>query len=99
MGGEQGFTGFTVSFDAAFRDDGGVDLSYPTIKDVLPDTPAAGAGLMSGDVILEVNGTDARQGRALYATAGMRYAMKIRRGAEEREFVLIPVPKHPRPKG
>lgn len=94
---QPGYTGFTVSFVAAFRHDGGADLSYPTIKDVLPDTPAAAAGLMSGDVILEVNGVDARQGRALYATAGTRYAMKIRRGAEEREFVLVPEPKRSTP--
>jgi len=95
---QAGYTGFTVSFVAEFRRDGGADLNYPTIQDVLPDTPAAAAGLMTGDVILEVNGIDARQGGALLAKAGMRYAMKIRRGAEEREVALVPEPKRSRPK-
>ena len=93
---QQGYTGFTVSFTAAFRADGGADVSYPTIHEVLPSTPAFSAGLESGDVILEVNGIDAREGGSLYATVGNPYLMRIRRGDEEREIRLVPEPKQTR---
>jgi S1-C subfamily serine protease len=75
--------------------DGIVRLSYPIISAVLPDTPAAGAGLVSGDIIVEVNGVDARNAGSLYPIIGERYAMRIKRGDDDREIVLIPVPKPP----
>ena len=70
-----------------------MELAYPRIRDVAPGTPAAAAGLRSGDVILEVNGVDARTVGSLYPTVGERYAMRIRRGEEEHEVNLTPVPK------
>ena len=93
---QPGYTGFNVSFTATRRGDGAMDVSYPTISDVIPETPAAGAGLASGDVILQVNGIDARNSGALFPRAGVQYAMRIRRGNEESEIVLVPAIKQTR---
>ena len=92
-----GYTGFTVAMTGTPQSDGTIGLSYPIIRKVLPDTPASGAGLVSGDMIVEVNGVDARTGGSLYPIVGERYTMRIRRGDDEHEIVLIPVPKPPRP--
>ena len=91
------YTGFTITMTGTPRTDGTVDLSYPVIHNVLPDTPAAGAGLVSGDIIAAVNGVDARTSGSLYPIVGERYVMRIRRGEEEHEIALTPVPKPVRP--
>lgn len=88
-----GFTGFTISGSFTMGANHSVEMSYPVIRDVRADSPAAGAGLVSGDVILEVKGVDARKEGALFPTVGERYVMRIRRGDAEREVVLTPVPK------
>ena len=88
-----GYTGFTVSITAAPDESGRPRMDYPIINDVLPDTPAAAAGLRSGDVILAVNGEDARRAGVLYPLVGAPYAMRIKRGDGEREVSLIPVQK------
>ena len=90
---QPGYTGFTISGSATMRGNQTIEVSYPVIRDVHRDTPAAGAGLTSGDMIIEVNGVDARKSGALFPTVGERYVMRIRRGDAEHEVVLTPVPK------
>jgi S1-C subfamily serine protease len=87
-----GYTGFTIAMTGTPGPTGPV-LRYPVIRDVLPHTPAAPAGLISGDIIVEVNGVDARTAGSLYPVVGERYAMRIRRGDTEYEIALTPVPK------
>ena len=59
------------------------------VNDVRPDTPAAKAGLESGDVIQELNGTAISGGMQLAGvverlTPGQSYDMRILRGGEEK---------------
>lgn len=67
---------------------------YPRLGFVCPNSPAARAGLMVGDVILELNGGDFRQREvreALRSGPGTDLVFRIRRGATERE-VTVRVP-------
>lgn len=67
---------------------------YPRLGPVCPSSPAARAGLMVGDVILELNGRDFRQREvreALRSPPGTDLVFRIRRGATERE-VTVRVP-------
>jgi S1-C subfamily serine protease len=64
------------------------------IDAVLPGSPAQKAGLAPGDVILEVDGRDAREEGALRMRPGVRYALRIRRGDAEKEVALLAIP-HP----
>lgn len=88
-----GYTGFTISVTAAPDESGRPRMEHPIINEVLPDTPAAAAGLERGDVILSVNGEDARQVGALYPIVGEPYRMRVRRGDRERDVELRPVAK------
>ncbi|HEX8392407.1 MAG TPA: PDZ domain-containing protein [Longimicrobium sp.] len=72
---------------------------YPVITGVDANSSAGRAGFRAGDVILRVNGKDARE-RGLFGqrTPGARYSVLVRRGTEEREinFVFQPSEDAPR---
>jgi C-terminal processing protease CtpA/Prc len=69
---------------------------YPIVYTIQPGSPAEKAGLAAEDVILDVDGKDLiRQPRALILETGVKYSLRIRRGNEEREIILVPVPRSP----
>jgi membrane-associated protease RseP (regulator of RpoE activity) len=73
---------------------------HPVVTGVEPNSSAARAGILPGDVLLAVNGRDARE-RGLFGQRvyGTRYTLRIRRGTEERDiaFVFEPAPTAPAP--
>ncbi len=87
--GPRGYTGFNIRF--AFAMSGGQETASapPVVDSVVPGSPAQKAGIAPGDVILEIDGRDARAQGALRVTPGVRYTYRIRRGSEEREVVLV----------
>jgi regulator of sigma E protease len=67
-----------------------------SIADVNPDSPAAEAGIMTGDVVLEVEGIKADSSRVIadpmYAKGGQPVEMLIARDGEEILLTVIPRP-------
>ena len=88
-----GYTGFTLQYSARARAGHATETSYPVINAVLPGSPAARAGVLPGDVVLEVNGKDARIRGAMLPVIGAPYVMRVRREDTEREIALTPIPK------
>lgn len=70
-------------------------VDYPTIIEVFADSEAERLGIRAGDVILAVNGKDARNPHLLDdRKPGTRYVLRLQRGKEEREVtVSIYVPE------
>lgn len=90
----RGWTGFTIRFAMTMGLAGATEEQPLVIGTVAAGSPAQRAGLAPGDVILEVNGRDARREGAMLLRPGTRYTFRIRRGDEEREVALVPIP-HP----
>jgi regulator of sigma E protease len=65
-----------------------------SIGEVLPGTPAEGAGLRAGDIILSVNEVPAEDldvvVEEVHASAGQEMEMLVQRGDETRIFSLVP---------
>ena len=83
--------GFSYSAPVTMGPDGVVRAAeYPVITEVLADSPAQGAGLAPGDVILAVNGRDGKSA-ALFARRepGTRYTVRVRSGDVERDVELV----------
>jgi len=69
---------------------------YPLVLEVSPGTPAARVGIRPGDRILSANGVDGREPRATRITqVGQRFALRIRRGNEVRDYTIVTVPNPP----
>ena len=85
-----GYTGLTFNTRVALSPDGKYQAGYSTIGRIEPGSPADSAGFKVGDVILAVNGVDARAPSALFFAPHQRYIVRVRRGSEEREQILIP---------
>jgi S1-C subfamily serine protease len=71
-----------------------------TVVNVLPETPAEGAGLLAGDVLTGINGTPVYDPQgALNAIArvapGKQVTLAIERGGQAREL-LVTVAQRPR---
>ncbi len=68
-------------------------LDYYTVARVRPGTGAARAGIRAGDVILALNGMDAREFRnwvgLVTQEPGTGYALRIRRGATVRDIAAV----------
>jgi len=87
----RGYTGFSIRFSAMMTPGRAATPTPLVIGSVAPGSPAQKAGLAPGDVILEVDGRDARENGALRVRPGVRYTYRIRRGDQEREVVLVAV--------
>jgi C-terminal processing protease CtpA/Prc len=85
---------FRYAFTGTFtRDvDGKVHVtSYPHVTEVVPSSPAARAGLRTGDQIIAVNGRDGMNTPLFQdVRVGTRVVLRIRRDDEEREITFIP---------
>lgn len=69
---------------------------YPLVVEVAAGTPAARIGIRPGDRIVSANGVDAREPRATRIThVGQRFAFRIRRGNEVRDYTIVAVPNPP----
>jgi C-terminal processing protease CtpA/Prc len=64
---------------------------YPVVHAVAQGSPAARVGILPGDVLLFVNGIDARDPRTLFGEPGKVFTIRIRRGSAVREFVVASV--------
>lgn len=69
---------------------------YPVVIQLDSGSVAQRAGLKINDVILSVNGNDARTGsRAFHLRPGeTRFVLRIRRGDEEMELLMERAPRH-----
>jgi membrane-associated protease RseP (regulator of RpoE activity) len=76
--------GFTISADGKRH-----MRQYPTVKSLVPGSPAERARLRVGDVIVSVNGRDARTPPFPAVSAGSRVVVRIRRGDAEREITYV----------
>lgn len=90
----RGWTGFSIRFAMTMGPAGASNEQPLVIGTVAAGSPAERAGLAPGDVILEVDGRDARAPGAMRLRPGIRYTFRIRRGDQEREVALVPIP-HP----
>jgi S1-C subfamily serine protease len=78
--------GFTIAADGTRR-----MRSYPTVKSVVPTSPAARAGLRANDIIVSTNGRDARTPPLFQSLRpGAPVVLRVRRGSDEREITFIP---------
>lgn len=87
-------TGISHSVSPMVRPDGSVWAAEPpVISEVTPGSPAALVGLQPGDVVLQVNGRDAREpGLLRVREAGQEFVLRIRRGTELRDVTVVAVP-------
>jgi len=73
----------------------GIPRASTVIRQVLPDYPAAAAGLVSGDRIVAVNGRPVASWeelvQAVQAGAGRELRLTVEREGRTREFSLVPV--------
>ena len=75
----------------------GLDAAGVLVREVVPGTPAAGAGIETGDILVRLNGMALRDGRDLVnalrnQTSGERVRVVLRRAATTRTLDLTPVP-------
>ncbi|MFW6201429.1 MAG: PDZ domain-containing protein [Gemmatimonadota bacterium] len=76
--------------------DGLRPVNPPVVSAVVPCSPAHLAGLEPGDVLLRINGRDARDGTPFpEAAPGTRYTIAFRRGETVREVSLTIGPARP----
>ncbi|MEP6619711.1 MAG: PDZ domain-containing protein [bacterium] len=87
----KGFTGLSWGAPITTGPDGAPKwATYPVIRGVAPDSPAAKAGLAVGDSIVTVNDVDARTPRILDAKeGGEKFSIRVRRGGEYLDFAIV----------
>lgn len=87
------YTGMRISGRPAPAPDGSPRWAdFPVVRMVTPGSPAARVGIRAGDVILSVNGVDARDPRTLIAPPGTTFTLRVRRGNAVHEFVFVGAP-------
>lgn len=86
----RGYVGISIDGQATLRGDQIKESTHPTVAEVRRGSPAEKAGLRTGDIILEINGRDARERGSFLLRPQVTYTLRIRRGSEERELTLVP---------
>ncbi len=70
---------------------------------VVPDSPAEGAGLMKGDILLQIDGREVKETREtiglIRERAGEEIEMIVKRGGEDYSFYLTPRTEHEEDQG
>lgn len=71
-----------------------------TVIAVGDDSPASRAGLVVGDSIMMIDGRDSTEPGAFFPgiAPGKQYTLRLRRGGEERDAVLVVAPPRPQPR-
>jgi S1-C subfamily serine protease len=87
-----GYTGLEFSVKVVMAPDHKFEPGYSQVSRIDSGSPGEKAGLAVGDVIVAVNGVDGKMPSALFFVAGQRYVVRVRRGGEEREQILVPAP-------
>ncbi len=87
-----GYTGLSFSVKATTTPDGKYHAGYSQVAGVETGSPAQKAGFAVGDVMVAVNGADTLDAAALFFAAKKRYVVRVRRGDEEQELILVPAP-------
>jgi len=89
----RGLVGASVSGRPARGPDGKMRFAdFPVIVAIAPNSPAALSGLRVGDVVLQENDRDAREGKLFAAdTSGVQFRVRVRRGEEVLDFTLVSV--------
>ena len=82
------YTGINVSGQPRFEGGAFRWAVPPTIATVDPGSPAQRVGIRAGDILLLVNGSDARDPETLVGAPGKSYVFRVRRGGEVREYTL-----------
>jgi S1-C subfamily serine protease len=77
------------------------NLDAPVITRVREGSPAARAGLMSGDVLIAVDGQAMAERAEFFpgGAPGRRYTLQVRRGDEELQLEIVLDPPQPRAAG
>ncbi|HET6765186.1 MAG TPA: PDZ domain-containing protein [Longimicrobiaceae bacterium] len=84
-----GYTGFSYQGRPRPLPDGTPRWAdFPVVTSVDPASPAGRVGIRVGDVVLSVNGVDARDPRAMFLGSGTVATFVVRRENATREFVL-----------
>jgi S1-C subfamily serine protease len=83
------YSGINISMVPQFGPGGTMRWAHhPTIATVDPGSPAARVGLRPGDIVLLVNGRDAREPEAMFGEPGKVYVFRVRRGSAVREYTV-----------
>jgi S1-C subfamily serine protease len=82
------YTGVNVSGQPLFAGGKFRWASHPAVATVDAGSPAHRVGIRRGDVVLLVNGSDARDPETLLGAPGTTYVFRIRRGGEVREYTV-----------
>jgi membrane-associated protease RseP (regulator of RpoE activity) len=90
-GRSRSYTGIGWTGTPTFAPDGTVrSADYPVITIISKDSPAQKVGLAVGDVVLSVNGKDAREAGLLSAKGpGEMFTIRVRRGEEVRDYTFV----------
>lgn len=91
------YTGLDIRYVVSVSPDGRDTRAFPLVRGVAEGSPGQLAGIVAGDVIVEVNGRDSREDRVMWLEPGVRYTLRLRSGEQEREVVLVPLPPRARP--